>query len=206
MSNENTNLFFRIMKNGNPVFIPAGSLRETYAPLVGGSQEKPEWIDWDDDGDIDLLTGEARGRIHLYENIGTREFPKFKYPEWIQANGEQIRIYRDGVFGGEHWHGAMGYPSAACIDWDIDGLFDLVVPNETNRVYWYRNIGTRGKPEFGKRHQILPDGFTDSPERLEQTRHAALDPKRENIPIRKEYPVFLADTPRDRRLYGRWTG
>ena len=192
MSNEKADLFIRTLKNGNPVFIPAGGLRGTYAPLVGGSQEKPEWIDWDDDGDIDLLTGEARGRIHLYENIGTREFSKFKSPEWIQANGEQIRIYRDGVFGGKHWHGAMGYPSVACIDWDMDGLFDMIVPNETNRVYWYRNIGTKGKPEFGKRRQILPDGFTDSPDRLEQTRQAALDPKRENhpYPFEQDIPFF----------------
>ena len=129
--------------------------------------------------------------LHVY-HIGESEYPKFKNPEWVQANGEQIRIYRDGVFGGKHWHGAMGYPSIACADWDLDGLFDLIIPNETNRVYWYRNIGKREEPEFGIRRQILPDGFTDSPDRLEQTRRAAFDPKRENhpYPLEKDIPFF----------------
>ena len=192
MSNENSDLFVRTVNDGNPVFVTAGSLREIYAPLVGGSQEKPEWIDWDEDGDIDLLSGEARGRVHLYENIGTPQFPKFKKPEWIKAGENQIRVYRDGVLGGKHWHGAMGYPSVTCVDWDDDGLFDLIVPNETNRVYWYRNIGSHGSPAFGIRRQILPDNFSDTPDRLEQTRRAALDPKRENhpYPYEKDIPFF----------------
>jgi len=170
----NSNLLVRKVEDGRPVFVPAGGLSAVNAPLVGGMQEKPEWIDWDGDGDMDLLAGESRGRLHLYRNTGTRRRPKFSRPEWIEAGGERMRIYRDGVFGGKHWHGAMGYPSVACVDWDMDGLFDLLVPNETNRVYWFRNTGKPGEPEFEGKRQILPDGFTDSREKLERTRRKAL--------------------------------
>ncbi len=172
---ESGKIFRRIAGDTAFHFEYDGDLREYGGPLQGGSQEKPEWVDWDGDGDMDLLAGESRGKIHLYENTGTPQHPAFKNPVWIRSEGKPIRIYRDGVFGGKHWHGQMGYPSVACVDWDEDGLFDLIVPNETNRVFWFRNIGKKGRPEFGPRLQILPDGFKDSPERLEQTRKLAFD-------------------------------
>ena len=101
--------------------------------------------------------------------------PKFLPPVLVAAADGPIRITRDGVFGGKHWHGMAGYPSVACEDWDGDGLFDLIVPNETNRVFWYRNTGRHGAPAFGERRQILPDGFTDSAAKLEKTRRLAED-------------------------------
>ena len=175
LGKESGKIFRREMENGVFRFKYDAALREYGGPLRGGSQEKPEWVDWDGDGDMDLLTGESRGKIHLYENIGSAKRPAFKNPVWIKSEGKVIRIYRDGVFGGKHWHGQMGYPSVACVDWDEDGLFDLIVPNETNRVFWFRNTGKKGHPAFGPRLQILPDGFKDSPARLEQTRKLAFD-------------------------------
>ncbi|MBN1351007.1 VCBS repeat-containing protein [candidate division KSB1 bacterium] len=196
MSGDENILFERAIEHGKPVFRAAGHLRQIRGPLVGGHQEKPEWVDWDDDGDFDLLAGEAWGRIHLYENIGTRQNPRFKAPVWIEANGKQIRIYRDGIFGGHHWHGAMGYPSVACMDWNRDGLFDLIVPNETNRVFWFPNIGEPGRPKFGPQHQILPDRYSDSPERREQTRLKTLDfvyPKETESPFYWRTRLAIAD-------------
>jgi hypothetical protein len=146
-------------------------VQEVWGPMRGGTQEKPEWVDWDADGDQDLVSGESYGRIHIYENVGNDGYHAFKAPVKLRlANGEIFHITRDKVFGGEHWHGEMGYPSVACVDWDDDGLFDLIIPNETNRVYWMKNIGTATEPAFQFMRQILPDGFSDSPERLEKTR------------------------------------
>lgn len=192
MGNESGLLFARRTGRRGFVLEPAGRIAEIDGPLVGGAQEKPEWVDWDQDGDMDLLAGEAYGRVHLYENVGTRERPRFKTPAWVRAAGEQIRIFRDGVFGGRHWHGAMGYPSVTAVDWDRDGRFDLVVPNETNRVFWFRNIGTKGNPAFGPRQQILPDGFVDSPQRLERTRRLCLKSDEDNLPYpyERDVPFF----------------
>lgn len=184
---ENQDFLMRTIKNEEPVFTPAGGLREIYGPLVQGHQEKPEWIDWDNDGDMDLLAGEAWGRIHLYENIGNQKHPQFKSPVWIQADGKLLEVNRYTVFGeGPHLH-PMGYLSVACVDWDRDGLFDLIAPNETNRIYWFKNIGTSGKPKFGKRKQILPDGFIDSKEKLDRSCEISNDPKKSNNGV---YPYF----------------
>lgn len=185
-------LFLRSVRDGWPIFLPAGKVMVERGPLRGGAQEKPEWVDWDGDGDFDLVAGEFAGTIHLYENIGSASKPQFRTPVLVWAEGRYIQITRDGVFGGKHWHGMAGYPSVACVDWNRDGLFDLVVPNETNRVFWFRNVGWRGHPLFGSRQQILPDGFTDSPEKLERTRKLAEDRNVPNhpYPLEEDIPFF----------------
>jgi hypothetical protein len=38
-----------------------------------------------------------------------------------------------------------------------------MLPNETNRVFWHKNIGSRQQPQFGPRQQVICDGFPDSP-------------------------------------------
>jgi len=191
LATESQNFFARSIKNKQPVFKYVGCVREIFAPLVQGMQEKPDWVDWDNDGDMDLVTGEAYGRLHLYENIGTQKYPKFKKPVWIKADGKILEVNRYTVFGkGPHLH-PMGYPSVSCVDWDKDGLFDLVIPNETNRVYWFKNIGKLGKPKFGKRRQILPDGFVESKEKIKQSYEISNDPQKSNNGV---YP-YLDDEP-----------
>ncbi len=189
---DGADLFLRSVRDGWPILLRAGKVMVESGPLRGGAQEKPEWVDWDGDGDFDLVAGESRGAIHLYENIGSSSKPRFRPPVLVQAEGRPIRITRDGVFGGKHWHGMTGYPSVACLDWDNDGLFDLVVPNETNRVFWFRNVGWRGHPLFGPRRQILPDGFSDSAEKLERTRKLAEDRNVPNhpYPLEEDIPFF----------------
>ena len=65
--------------------------------------------------------------------------------------------------------------------WDGDGLPDLVLPTETNRIFWYGNIGTRSAPKFGPRHQILCDGFSDST-RNGPLRHSRPKSRQRNTP------------------------
>ncbi len=205
LATESQNFFIRSIKNNQPVFTYSGNVREIYGPLVQGMQEKPDWIDWDNDGDLDLIAGEAFGRIHLYENIGTQKYPKFNKPFWVKADGKILEVNRYTVFGeGPHIH-PMGYPSVTCVDWDKDGLFDLVIPNETNRVYWFKNVGELGKPKFGKRRQILPDGYIESKEKINRSYEISNDPEKSNNGV---YP-YLDDEPffwRQRLAIADYTG
>ena len=73
-------LFARKEGKRGPAFAPAGRLAEVFGPLRGSVQEKPEWVDWDEDGDPDLLAGEFAGTIHIYENAGEPGRPKFLPP------------------------------------------------------------------------------------------------------------------------------
>lgn len=157
-------------KRCRPVFESPKAIVSVCAEVNGGGQAWPHPCEWDGDGDLDLLTGAANGHIQLFQNIGTRRQPIFEPSRRLEVQGEEIRIWRDGVFGGTHWHGMAGYTCPVFADWDGDGLPDLVVGNETNRLFWFRNEGTRSRPVFGSRRQIEVDGFEDSPEKRERSR------------------------------------
>jgi hypothetical protein len=86
----------------------------------------------------------------------------------------------------------MGYSYPDFVDWDGDGLRDLMLANETNRLYWYRNVGTRKLPGFARRRQILCDGYPDSPGLRAQSQRRANDPNSNNgvYPLEEERPFF----------------
>ena len=89
--------------------------------------------------------------IELYVDLlnqGTDARPAFSRAERIMAAGEPIRVLRDQLLSSRHWHN-MGYPYPVFVDWDGDGLPDLMLPNETNRIVWYKNVGTLEEPRFG---------------------------------------------------------
>jgi len=94
--------------------------------------------DWDADGDLDLLTGNIRGEIHLVTNRGNRKEPSYGKPLRLEISDELKD--RRGDSG----------PIAA--DWDGDGLQDLLVGMGEGSVILFRNIGSAEKPalEGGK--------------------------------------------------------
>ena len=63
----------------------------------------------------------------------------------------------------------MGYPFPAYVDWNGDHLPDLMLSNISNRVFWYRNIGSRQRPQFGPRQQVLVDGYPETAATLRAT-------------------------------------
>ena len=125
---------------------------------------KPAWMDWDGDGDLDLIIGDLSG--HLV----------------VRRNRNEARRRRDGVTGvpnqpvfGKHTQGAAGqlnvfdyvdggpgalttekYLNPDAADWDQDGRTDLVIGTQSGAVYWLRNIGEEGEPYFDAPEQLLP--------------------------------------------------
>ena len=57
-------------------------------------------VDWDGDGDVDLVCGNSAGYIGLIENLGIdprvtgqdNPMPKFSAPKYLEADGRPIRI------------------------------------------------------------------------------------------------------------------
>jgi hypothetical protein len=50
------------------------------------------------------------------------------------------------------------HAAPAVADWDGDGKWDLIVGGQNGAVYWMRNTGTRGKPEFKTREMLIGTG------------------------------------------------
>jgi VCBS repeat protein len=105
-----------------PVFAKPFVLREERGILIsafGAAPGGPEYVDWDSDGDLDLLFHDLTnrplegGRVMFSENIGTREKPLFVMPIPILETTS----------------------SPIVIDWNDDGRFDLIAGSE-----FFKNI------------------------------------------------------------------
>lgn len=93
-------------------------------------------VDWDDDGDLDMLIGSFGGQLFLRHNVGTRTRPIYA--------AQSIAVQADGRDLKGHSHA-----NPVVADWDGDRLWDLVVGWGDGSVTWYRNLGTPKRPRFG---------------------------------------------------------
>ena len=105
-------------------------------------------VDWDGDGDLDLVIGSSHGHLFLRTNEGTKEKAAFATDSVeILGGGAPLRIG-----GGEC------IPSV--VDWDGDGRFDLVSGSGAGGVWWVRNVGRAGAPAFEEpRALVEPEPF-----------------------------------------------
>jgi len=154
---------------------------QSVSPVMSLSDQAwPHLCDWDNDGDLDLLIGGGYGWLRIVINDGTSERPAFCEPARILSGDKPIRFLRNEILGEPPNNHNMGYCYPVFVDWNSDGLKDLVCPNETNRIFWYPNTGTKKAPRFQERRQILCDGYADSPKLRSVSNQRANDPKSNN--------------------------
>ncbi|MFM2001815.1 MAG: hypothetical protein RI963_1241 [Planctomycetota bacterium] len=89
----------------------------------------PNFVDFDGDGDLDLLCGEFLDGFSYFENVGTRTAPKY-------AAGRRLRTPDGRPLTMEL---QMIVPVA--FDWDKDGDQDLIVGDEDGRVALVEHTG-----------------------------------------------------------------
>jgi hypothetical protein len=89
-------------------------------------------VDWDNDGDLDLLIGGRCGGFFLRFNEGNATKPEFAVRS-TQVEGVSV---------------PGGAAMMDLADWDGDGLWDIVSGSNTGGVYWFRNTGKEGSPKF----------------------------------------------------------
>jgi hypothetical protein len=113
-------------------------------------------VDWDADGDVDLLLGTHDGRVFLRLNQGSKQEPAFATRNIpVQAGGKDLRVPGKSRCPARS-PGRHAMPVAA--DWDGDGLWDLVTGSALGAVYWYRNTGKEGAPVFAEAQTLVAAG------------------------------------------------
>lgn len=133
--------------DGVPQFLPPVYFQQEAEDVKCGALATPVGVDWDGDGDFDVVCGNTSGHILFYENLSGAgvEQPRWAAPKPFHAGDAVLRIMAgpNGSIQGP-CEAKWGYTTQTVADWDQDGFLDLVVNSIWGKAVWYRNPGTRG--------------------------------------------------------------
>jgi hypothetical protein len=90
-------------------------------------------VDWNNDGRLDLITGERDGYVRIYLNTGTRGNPAFSGFTRLQVGSANFQTLSSKPF---------------VVDWNNDSKLDVLVGDDEGLVYLLLNTGTRENPVF----------------------------------------------------------
>lgn len=127
-----------------PRFLAPRYFQQEAETLKCGALATPCGFDWDNDGDIDIVSGNTAGYFEFFENLsGPKvEFPKWAAPQKLVVDGQPFR-----VMAGPHGsiqgpaEAKWGYTTFNIADWDGDGRADVVFNSIWGKVQWLRNLG-----------------------------------------------------------------
>ncbi len=118
-------------------------------PASGCLGAFPRAAYWDNDGLMDLIVGLADGTVKAYLNVGTQESPAFDGGYFIQVGETGLKVDID-----------VGYRATPTVlDWNNDGLKDLVVGALDGKIHVYPNCGcSLTLPEYIYEFHAQADG------------------------------------------------
>ena len=151
--------------DGLPQFLPPRYFRQFAADVKFGALATPYAVDWDGDGDEDLISGNSAGYVAFIENLGGQP-ARWAAPRYLSAGGKLIREQAgpNGSIQGPA-ETKWGYSILSVADWDGDGLPDLMTNGIWGKVVWYKNLGTRTAPRLaaGKPVELTLPAGTPTP-------------------------------------------
>jgi len=150
-------LFYVMAPNGQGGFEKPESLKGSdqkvlNIPVANKSERqrsictRPTAVDWDGDGQLDLVVGNFEGSFFVFHGEGKGQFKPI--PDAIKVDGKILRI--------ENAHS-----DPFVVDWDGDGDLDILSGSSRGGVQWSENTAGKGKVPVLTAFQILipfPDG------------------------------------------------
>ena len=105
------------MTRGKPLLLASGKpVKGWYGGQNNNGDNHSLLVDWDADGDLDLING-TLWAVWYYENVGDARRPRFRSHDRFQAGGQVIHTFNH----------AGSFDAA---DWNADGQLDLVLGTE----------------------------------------------------------------------------
>ena len=117
--------------DGEPLIIPVEDPVKNPDAWIDSICTRPTAVDWDADGDLDLVVGNFPGSFYLFTGEGEGRFRPMA--EIINSGGRPLEI-----------NGSHGDP--VVVDWDNDGDLDLLSGSSNGGVQWAENGAGAGKP------------------------------------------------------------
>ena len=136
-------IFLNIGTENAPVF-DAGNLVMVGSPPVNldvGEYATPAFMDWNNDGRMDLIVGSLDGRIHIYTNCSSddEQPPQFDTSPPLgliaQENDSELSV-------------PSSRSSPVIMDLDGDSKKDLLVGNANGQLLFYKKVETESLPKF----------------------------------------------------------
>ena len=132
-------------------FAPARTLTDRRGePLRVGRASWPQAVDWDRDGDLDLVIGNMYGAVFLARNASSDAKLELEPPAALTVQGVALEFDETNA--------------APCLaDWDGDGALDLLLGLSSGRVLLYRNTTASGETVLAAPRELLeppPPGTT----------------------------------------------
>ena len=116
---------------GNPSF--AAPVINPFGFQNNSGEFRPDFVDIDDDGDMDAFVGNQAGDVWFYRNTGSAGNPSFS---------------REGGTTPFGISAEASHSKPKFADIDGDGDFDALVGNSSGNVLFYRNTGSVTNPAF----------------------------------------------------------
>ena len=126
-----------------PAFLGNSYVQAGGSDLVVGASgclgSFPRLVDWNNDDKKDLVVGDGLGRVNLFLNTNTDDDPVFGSGTYVQV----------GPAGSKTAIDIGSRATSSVVDWDSDGMKDLVVGEITDGVInLFLNEGTDASPDF----------------------------------------------------------
>lgn len=120
--------YVHLIENVDGKYIFRGPIKTGEFDIETYGAPNPAFMDFDGDGDLDLICGNFLDNLMWYRNIGTRTQPRYAGPKILGNENGYIRF-----------HVQMIVPVG--IDFNQDGKPDVIVGDEDGRVAWIENTG-----------------------------------------------------------------
>ncbi len=148
----------KLSDDRTPIFLPPRYFQQAADELKCGALATPACVDWDNDGDVDILSGNTAGRIEFFENLSGPgiEEPSWAAPVRLHAGGREFRIMAgdNGSIQGPA-EAKWGYTTLCVTDWNHDDLPDIVFNSIWGRVQWLENTGTFDTPVLAAPQDVM---------------------------------------------------
>jgi hypothetical protein len=113
------------------------------SPVRVGRASWPFAVDWERDGDLDLVLGNMAGAVLLARNASGGTGLTLAAPSPLEVEGVALKL--------------VATNAAPCVaDWDVDGAHDLLLGAGDGAVRLYRNTAARGEPSLAAPVELVP--------------------------------------------------